>query len=644
MNKVVESKKGISLVALIITIIVMVILTSAVVMVGKNVPQGAQLAVFKANVATLQEAVTMKMLENELKDVNDGNKESSKWIGIIKDYDGSEEVNFNEGEVIAGRLALPLSEELRNNLNISAEELSKYYVTEEGKVYHIGFTTNGETYYNANLKLVEYTMSEVMAQNLNLTEGTVASISTAQELKDLATYTNSGNNTKGVTFKLTSDITLNENVLNADGTLNETNASSFDQWKPIGIATYINSVENYPVTFKGVIDGNNKTISGIYINDVTKFGAGFVSGLENGVIQNLTIANSYIYGERYVGGFVGGNRGGNIYNCASEDNLIVGNSFRIGGIIGFNKSGIVKNSHNTSKVVSNTTSEVGGIIGHMVNGIVDTCYNTGNISSASSASGGIVGKCTSYGANDSCYCKIINCYNLKNGKIQSKHAGGIVGVVGDGLQGAMCVDIINSLNDGTIGIDDKAAGGGICGYVTTDYGHDVTVNILNSYNSDQGLILSKSSVGGICGGQNKNSNATTYVNIYNAYNVGEIIDTSTSGGIDGQLYVSKNLKYCYNLFPLSTGGGISGSRASIYTIDSCYNIDDRRFAKEVTETNPGIIDSSQNLTPGVTINGTTHTTLLSALNAWVDANKSAYPELKNWVMGDNGYPVFVDSI
>ena len=35
-----------------------------------------------------------------------------------------------------------------------------------------------------------------------------------------------------------------------------------------------------------------------------------------------------------------------------------------------------------------------------------------------------------------------------------------------------------------------------------------------------------------------------------------------------------------------------------------------------------------------------NTTLLTALNAWVDANKSTYPELKNWVMGDDGYPTF----
>ena len=110
--KLFNNKRGISLVALIITIIVMVILTSAVVMVGMNVPAGASLAVFKASVGNVQEAVTMKLLNNSLKNVNVANKENLKWVGVVKDYDGSEAINFNEGQVIAGRLALPLSEEL----------------------------------------------------------------------------------------------------------------------------------------------------------------------------------------------------------------------------------------------------------------------------------------------------------------------------------------------------------------------------------------------------------------------------------------------------------------------------------------------------------------------------------------------------
>ena len=67
--KKVFNNKGISLVALIITIIVMVILTSAVVMVGINIPNNAQLVVFKTSVGNVQDAVTTKMLNNMLNNI-----------------------------------------------------------------------------------------------------------------------------------------------------------------------------------------------------------------------------------------------------------------------------------------------------------------------------------------------------------------------------------------------------------------------------------------------------------------------------------------------------------------------------------------------------------------------------------------------
>ena len=57
-------KKGISLVALIITIIVLIILTAAVVITGANTPENAQLAVWKNDVSAVQDAVILCMLNN----------------------------------------------------------------------------------------------------------------------------------------------------------------------------------------------------------------------------------------------------------------------------------------------------------------------------------------------------------------------------------------------------------------------------------------------------------------------------------------------------------------------------------------------------------------------------------------------------
>ena len=65
MNKVL-SKKGISLVALIITIIVMIILTAAVVVTGINTPRNTEYAIKMHNQAMVQDAVTLYIMTEML--------------------------------------------------------------------------------------------------------------------------------------------------------------------------------------------------------------------------------------------------------------------------------------------------------------------------------------------------------------------------------------------------------------------------------------------------------------------------------------------------------------------------------------------------------------------------------------------------
>jgi len=146
-------KKGISLVALIITIIVLIILTAAVVIIGVNTPQNAQLAVFLNNITTVEEAINLKMLNNMAKyATSDLDIEKCKWIGVIEGY--TEEDVRNNVPVpesilqIAGQDVLSIDESLKNELSINEEELAKYFVTLTGRVYYEGFEYNGITYYN----------------------------------------------------------------------------------------------------------------------------------------------------------------------------------------------------------------------------------------------------------------------------------------------------------------------------------------------------------------------------------------------------------------------------------------------------------------------------------------------------------------
>ena len=162
-------KKGISLVALIITIIVLIILTAAVVMTGINTPQNAQLAVFKNNVSVVQEAITLKMLNN-LTDasVNEKNAETYKWVGVVQGYIYDPTIVPTFSVSINGINTAKLSDAIKENINISEADFDKYYIDSNGVVYYYDITTqkgfeyNGEIYYNATTKVAEIQEEEVV--------------------------------------------------------------------------------------------------------------------------------------------------------------------------------------------------------------------------------------------------------------------------------------------------------------------------------------------------------------------------------------------------------------------------------------------------------------------------------------------------
>ena len=155
-------KKGISLVALIITIIVLIILTAAVVITGINTPQNAQLAVFKNNVSTVQEAVILKMLNNSTDAaVNEQNAETYKWVGVVQGYTYDPTIVPTFSVAINGINTAKLSDVIKENINISEADFDKYYVDSNGVIYYYdiatqkGFEYNGEIYYNATTKVAE---------------------------------------------------------------------------------------------------------------------------------------------------------------------------------------------------------------------------------------------------------------------------------------------------------------------------------------------------------------------------------------------------------------------------------------------------------------------------------------------------------
>lgn len=81
-------------------------------------------------------------------------------------------------------------------------------------------------------------------------------IATLENLLWFADYVNDNVQHASACAILTSDITMNTNVLNSYGRLNSDN--TFTAWTPIG---------GHNVDYSGEFNGNGHTISGLYFND-----------------------------------------------------------------------------------------------------------------------------------------------------------------------------------------------------------------------------------------------------------------------------------------------------------------------------------------------------------------------------------------
>lgn len=256
-------------------------------------------------------------------------------------------------------------------------------------------------------------------------------IATADDLKQLATLVNAGTNSfEGQTITLMNDIDLK--------------GSQTNQWTPIGSWTSDGSKN-----FKGTFNGNNKTISGLYIN--TTKGCQGLFGINAGTIMKVTVSGTIVESENSTGGIAGDNRG-NIELCVNTVN-ITSSKNNIGGITGINKGYITKcrnegnitstgvdanghgfvggiaginqttkginQSYNTGTVTGVQT--VGGITGGLYEGLVENCYNKGNVSSNKEWVGGIAGLIHLWSGNKIGYAKMKNCYNI--GTIATTGAG-----------------------------------------------------------------------------------------------------------------------------------------------------------------------------------------------------------------------------
>ncbi|MBQ4568589.1 MAG: hypothetical protein IJA62_00795, partial [Ruminococcus sp.] len=232
-------------------------------------------------------------------------------------------------------------------------------------------------------------------------------IDNAGKLYWFAEQVNAGN--VSINGKLTKNIVINQGEITSSST-------GARAWTPIGSEDF---------RFAGHLDGNSKSISGLYHNS-SNDDIGLVGYADaEALITNVNITNSYISANSHIG-FIVAHNYGTIKGCSVTDSEITAIGNFVGGISGYSSNtALISECFNSSTVSG--AQYVGGIAGdcHTSSGIINggkilNCYNTGDVSSVSGYCGGIAG----YITGDSV---ISNCYSTGTVSGSTDYAGIVVG-------------------------------------------------------------------------------------------------------------------------------------------------------------------------------------------------------------------------
>ena len=352
-------------------------------------------------------------------------------------------------------------------------------------------------------------------------------------------------NQEGVYFKLMANIDLTEFLEDENPT---------QGWQPVGSSS--------SAAFKGILDGNGKTISGLWIkrsnadyvgffgytvkatikdvtivaNDIagkdnvaglsgysdnsTFNGVNFsstniqggtnVGGLAGSTGDNMTLSDNIVAvtinatGD-YVGGLIGKNDAKNnlsISGCKVNDSKIIGNDY-VGGSIGCNVGGHNKTNEMSfcyihASIVGN--NKVGGICGESEDVLTISLTDCGFIGNVNGAAyvGGLIGRCERIRGYTTLHK---GCFAIGSISGTSDYVGGLIGY-NKGYSNYVFNDLSNCYFSGSV-IGKKYTAGLV--------GYNKTGNISNSYCTAS--VLGGQYVGGLVGYQDNYSTLKSSVAI-----------------------------------------------------------------------------------------------------------------------------------
>ncbi len=347
-------------------------------------------------------------------------------------------------------------------------------------------------------------------------------------------------------YGLSSDFKLISNI----------NASATSSWNS---GAGFTAVGNNSTPFTGTFNGNNYTISNLFINRPTTSGVGLFGYTSGATIENVGLINVSITGQNDIGGLVGYN-----YSSSSIDNSYatgsVSGSSQVGGLVG--RNAYLSSIDNSYAIDSVSGSEgVGGLVGgNGSSSSINNSYATGTVGGSSYNVGGLVGG------------------NYNSSRIDNSYATGSVSGSGGAVGGLVGQNNSSSIDNSYATGNVNGSGGGVGGLV----GQNISSIIDNSYAT--GSVSGSSGVGGLVGFNHNSSISNSYAacSVSGSYSVGGLVGYNLSSSsidssyaistVNGSVYVggligyddgSNNLinNWWYN--SLSQGIGNNGSNTSV---------------------------------------------------------------------------------
>lgn len=381
-----KQNKGITLIALVITIIVLLILASVSInmVVGEN-----------GILTRTKQAVETKNLAEEKEKI------SFAVVGALTTESGFKEISLES-----------LTDSISNEFGADSTTVSE---NPDGSYTVILKSNNHEYQLLKSGEILEIELVDDKTPGKLAGKGTENDPYLIESVEDLIVFSynvRNGESYSGKYIKLTCNLNLasRNSYVNSErtdydkygynGKLKDAvqNEGFISIGQLVFSADEIHNMENLNTIFKGDFNGNNKTISNYNINKNIEADGWCNFGLFTfnlGIIENLNVigrvqANLNVSQFSSIGIISGGNKQGTIKNCQSGGEIIGVSkkySYNFGGLCGAN-SGKVENSYNTANVNgvvidSEIGTEVreGGILGvNETEGRIKNCYNIGEIS------------------------------------------------------------------------------------------------------------------------------------------------------------------------------------------------------------------------------------------------------------------------